>query len=217
MPHTQRAITDAAALKALAHPLRMDLLESLVLHGPRTATQLADLLGESPSNCSWHLRKLAQHGFVEEVSGTPGRNRPWRAASEGLVWGEGEEDAETSAAGDALTDLLLEREMNRLRASRKAEPHEPPEWRVASTLSQSQLWLTADEAKEIADRLRDLLLSHIERTHDPSLRPDGARLVSLVGWLAPRPLPAEPPQAPKHPADKEDPEAPTDPAEGETP
>ena len=122
MPHTQRAITDAAALKALAHPLRMDLLESLVLHGPRTATQLADLLGASPSNCSWHLRKLAQHGFVEEVTGTPGRNRPWRAASEGLVWGEGAADAETSAAGAALTDLLREREMTRRRGRAARTP-----------------------------------------------------------------------------------------------
>ena len=64
MPPTRRRVTDADALKALAHPLRMALLGALVTEGPLTASQAAALLSESPSNCSWHLRKLAEHGFV---------------------------------------------------------------------------------------------------------------------------------------------------------
>ncbi|MGH3444839.1 MAG: winged helix-turn-helix domain-containing protein, partial [Nocardioidaceae bacterium] len=64
MPLTSRRVQDAAALKALSHPLRVALLGALVTEGPMTATQAAALLDESPSNCSWHLRKLAEHGFV---------------------------------------------------------------------------------------------------------------------------------------------------------
>ena len=91
MPLARRRITDPEALKVLAHPLRMALLGALVTEGPMTASQAAALLEESPSNCSWHLRKLAEHGFVREARGGTGRNRPWQAVSEGLEWGPDEQ------------------------------------------------------------------------------------------------------------------------------
>ncbi len=185
MPPHRRRITEAAALKALAHPARMALLGALVTEGPLTASQAAELVGESPSNCSWHLRRLAEHGFVAEAGGGTGRNRPWRAVSEGLEWGEHEEDPATRLAADALTDVLLERELQRLRAARAGRDRESPEWQQATGVSQSALWLTAAEAADLGERLRELLLTHSERLHDPASRPEGARLVSLVGWLVP--------------------------------
>ena len=155
MEPNRRTLSDAADLKALAHPLRLDLLEILVLRGPRTATQLAAELGGSPSNCSWHLRKLAEHGFVTEVPGATGRQRPWQAVSEGLRWAEGEDDEpEASAAGHALTDMMLTRELQRLRAAQEAERFEPPEWREASNVVQSALWLTAEEGKQFFEVCR---------------------------------------------------------------
>lgn len=187
MEPNRRTLSDAADLKALAHPLRLDLLEILVLSGPRTATQLAAELGSSPSNCSWHLRKLAEHGFVTEVPGATGRQRPWQAVSEGLRWAEGEDDeTEASAAGHALTDMMLTRELQRLRAAQESERFEPPEWREASNVVQSALWLTAEEAKQVSTQLQDLLMTHFDRLHHPERRPEGARLVSVVGWLVPR-------------------------------
>lgn len=183
----RRTITDAADLKAIAHPLRMDLLEALTIHGPMTATQLAGRLGESPSNCSWHLRKLAEHGFVTEVEGVKGRSRPWRTTSEGMSWGKGENDLEpeASAAGHALTDVLLERELRRLRAARRFEQDEAPEWREAASVMQSGLWLTAEEAREVSQELEALFMTHHDRMRHPEHRPEGARLVALVGWLTP--------------------------------
>jgi DNA-binding transcriptional ArsR family regulator len=183
----RRTITEAAALKALAHPLRMDLLEALYVLGPRTATQLAKHLGQSPSNCSWHLRKLAEHGFVTEVEGVAGRNRPWQVTAESLAWGKGDTEPETSAAGHALTEVMLAREVQRLMAAQRAEHLEPQEWRDATTLVQSGLWLTAEEAKEISTQMEELMMSHLDRLRHPERRPDGARLVSVVGWLALRP------------------------------
>lgn len=181
-----RAITDAAALKALAHPLRMDLLESLLVDGPGNATELAHRLGDSPSNCSWHLRKLAEHGFVSEVEGATGRSRPWRATSEGVSWGKADAAPEVTQAGHGLTDMLLSRELQRLRAAQAVEHLEPPEWREASTVVQSALWLTAEEAEEISQELKALLMRHFDRMSHPERRPEGARLVSTVAWLSPR-------------------------------
>ena len=185
MPISRRRVTDAASLKALAHPVRLALLELLVTDGPKTASQAGALLGETPANCSWHLRKLAEHGFVREVTGVPGRSRPWRAVTEGLTWEDDTEDAEASAAADALMDMLLERELQRLRAARAAAPSEPEEWRHTVGVNQSQVWLTPEETKELSDAMLELFLRHADRLTDPDRRPEGARLISLVGWVAP--------------------------------
>ncbi len=184
-----RHVRDAAALKALAHPLRVALLGTLVTEGPMTASQAAARVDDTPSNCSWHLRKLAEHGFVREARSGTGRNRPWQAVSEGLSWGD-DTDAEQAdraaeLAADALTDVLVERELQRLRAARASRDREPTEWREATGLMHTQLWLTAEEAARLRASLSALLRTHIERAGSAELRPDGARLVSLVGWLVP--------------------------------
>jgi hypothetical protein len=125
---------------------------------------------------------------VREARGGTGRNRPWQAVSEGLEWGTDEDGQEASGvriAADALTDLLVERVVQRLRAARGARDTEPADWRDATGLVQSQLWLTAAEATALKAELTDLLLRHAERSGRPDLRPEDARLVSLVGWLVP--------------------------------
>ena len=60
-----RRVTDAKTMRALAHPVRISLIELLIIAGPMTATQAAEKIGESPSTCSFHLRQLAKYGFVE--------------------------------------------------------------------------------------------------------------------------------------------------------
>ncbi|MFZ5849184.1 MAG: ArsR/SmtB family transcription factor [Actinomycetota bacterium] len=183
----RRQLTDPETLKALAHPLRMELVESLRVHGAQTATELAARLGSSPSNCSWHLRKLAEHGFVTEAEQGPGRSRPWQAAREGLTWDEADAAPEIRTAGQALTETLLGRELRLLSAAQRSLPDESPAWRRSGTVVQSVAWLTADEAMQLSAELGELMMRHVDRLDDPEKRPEGARLVSLVGWLALRP------------------------------
>ena len=78
-PHL--ALTDPRMIRAIAHPVRMALIEAMEQTESRTitATQASELLGESPANCAFHLRTLAKYGFVEEAGGGRGRERPWRA------------------------------------------------------------------------------------------------------------------------------------------
>lgn len=54
-----REVTEAGTLRALAHPVRVALIEVLSLHGPMTAPEAGDEIGESPTTCSFHLRQLA--------------------------------------------------------------------------------------------------------------------------------------------------------------
>src|SRR5665811_909267 len=102
MAHPQRTLDDPRSLRAVAHPVRLGILEQLTIHGPMTATELADQLDETPSNCSWHLRKLAEHSFVEEAEGGVGRKRPWQIVSVGMQWGDVDESPELARAGDCL-------------------------------------------------------------------------------------------------------------------
>ncbi|MCQ8771014.1 ArsR/SmtB family transcription factor [Streptomyces telluris] len=72
---------DARSLRGLAHPLRMQIFELLSLDGPATATGLSERLGENTGTVSWHLRHLAEHGFIEEEAGRgTKRERWWRRA-----------------------------------------------------------------------------------------------------------------------------------------
>src|SRR4051794_23146766 len=66
-----RRLSDPRELQALAHPVRIGIMELLTVSGPLTATELADMLDETPANCSWHLRKLAEHAFVDEAGAGP--------------------------------------------------------------------------------------------------------------------------------------------------
>jgi DNA-binding transcriptional ArsR family regulator len=80
MPTSPRRVTgDARRWKALAHPLRQEMLRHLDRNGPATSTTLASALGESTGTTSYHLRVLADAGVIEEAPGHgDGRERWWR-------------------------------------------------------------------------------------------------------------------------------------------
>ena len=73
-----RELTDPKAMRALAHPVRLALLEAFADTDTLTATEAGERVGESPANASFHLRQLAKYGFVEEADGGTGRRRPWK-------------------------------------------------------------------------------------------------------------------------------------------
>jgi hypothetical protein len=88
-------------------------------------------------------------------------------------------------AGQALSDVLISREVDRLHDSQTRIREDDVRWRVAAASAQSMLWLTADELEEINLAVRDLFLRHVDRHEDPTLRPPGARLCGLVAWGVP--------------------------------
>src|SRR5918994_7100067 len=87
---SRKQITDIRVLAALAHPVRVELLDYLLSAGPSTATQCAEVAEATPSACSYHLRHMERHGLVERVPGShgsDGRERLWRAAATGFSFG----------------------------------------------------------------------------------------------------------------------------------
>lgn len=185
MPYRENELTDPRALRAVAHPVRLALLEQLMINGAATASQLGDRIEESPANCSWHLRKLAEHGLVEEASGGRGRERPWQATSQGMTWDDSRGSSDQVLAGDALGRVLIERELARLSDSRRRVRDDSAAWQDASDVSQSLMWLTPEELGSINAQVRELFQRHLDRHEHPERRPEGARLCGLVQWGVP--------------------------------
>jgi len=173
-------LTDPRALRALAHPVRLSLVGALRRDGPLTATRAGELIGESATTCSFHLRQLAKYGFVEEAGGGRGRERPWRATGTFTSWPSVAPTGELAAAADALTQLVAERYLEQVLRWLERRPDEPEEWREAAQLGDTIAWVTAAELEEVSGRVRELLAPFVERQVDPSLRPEGARLVNYL-------------------------------------
>lgn len=183
---------DPKALRAMAHPVRLRLLEELALGGPMTATELGDRVGQSAANCSWHLRQLAQYGFVAEAGGGTGRQRPWRIVLARNSWGEGELDDELELAGAALSEVMLDREVEAMRAAMTATRKEPEPWRDAAFVQQSLSWLTAAELAAAQQEISAVLFRYFDRVGDATLRPADARPIRFIAWGVPaRPLTEE--------------------------
>ena len=104
-----RDLTESAALKALAHPLRQQMLRQLNRDGPATSTSLAQALGQNTGTTSYHLRRLAEQGFVEELPDRGrGRERWWQARSQDIRFPpRSRMDPDTRAAFDEFGRLGL--------------------------------------------------------------------------------------------------------------
>lgn len=178
-------LSDPRAMRALAHPLRLTLLELVSEEGTLTATRAAELTGEHTASCSFHLRQLAKYGFIEEASGAVGRERPWKLASAGFRWAAHPQDDEAASAADALTALLLDRDLRALRSWLERRRADDPEWRDAALTSRSLLYLTQDELRSIGQQLIDLQAPYLRRTAEPSERPSDSVPVNLLAFAFP--------------------------------
>jgi DNA-binding transcriptional ArsR family regulator len=186
-PAQGRLISDPRTMRALAHPVRLALLETLGREGELTATRAGELLDESPGNMSWHLQTLAKYGYVEEAGGGKGRSRPWRIASVSNRFRTAAEDREAEAAGEALESIAADRAYSRLRqwwARRASYPHA---WRDAAFRADSIGYLTAAEMSELGDEIAELFGRYQNRVLDKRLRPADAEPVKLVAYGHPIP------------------------------
>jgi DNA-binding transcriptional ArsR family regulator len=168
--HDQLEIDDPRAMRALAHPVRLELLAALS-EGPLTATQCAEHVGESPQSCSYHLRTLAKYGFVEPAAAGNGRERPWRKVARGLRW-SGDTD---SGAARALAGTFLARDFRLVQEYLAAPSEEWPE----PMYSQAVLRLTPAEGQELSEAIFELL-----RPYFTNVREDVPEAAVDVWWAS---------------------------------
>lgn len=152
---------DLDSLKALAHPLRVRLFDTLSLYGASTASGVAERLGESSGATSYHLRQLEKHGFVREVEGRgSARERWWERVPGGINLSR--RDVLETPAGRAASDIVMEQwEKNKQRLLSDFVEHGfdelPQEWTEASAISTMNVMLTRAQLAELV-RLVDTTL-----------------------------------------------------------
>jgi DNA-binding transcriptional ArsR family regulator len=151
---------DFASLKALAHPLRVQIFDMLSTYGNFTASGLAERLGESSGATSYHLRQLAKHGFVEELEGMgSGRERWW-----GRVHGSvnvATDDVAASPAGRSSA-LMVYRQMRYTEDqlldawAERAFDEVSKEWRDAASQSIMNRRMTVDQLAEFTQAVMEI-------------------------------------------------------------
>ncbi len=170
----------SAGLRALSHPVRLRMLGLLRREGPATATSLARCLGLNTGATSYHLRQLAEHGFIEEETERGNaRDRWWRAVHESTRMSSGGADQEAEAGYLQTVALMYGELLARAAAER---PFLPSAWDEAVTLSDWPLRLTPSAAR----RLLETLIEAIENTPD-----DPAAEATYTIQLGAFPLPGQ--------------------------
>lgn len=181
-------ITDPQSMRALAHPLRLQLMDLLGLEAELTATQCAERTGESVASCSFHLRMLAKYGYVEPGE-QRGREKPWRLVSRSRTIGPDVDDPDSVREAGAFAQVIVDREATRLKRTIARAADLGPAWVDSMTIRTSSMWMTLEELEAMMERLGEfqdeLKERFAARRDDPSLRPDGARVVHFLGALSP--------------------------------
>jgi DNA-binding transcriptional ArsR family regulator len=183
-PADKLELTDPRAMRALAHPARLAILELLHAQGTANATECAHEVGGSPQAASYHLRALAKWGLVRPAESADGRETRWALAAQKIEFANYEDSPAAHAAARAIGRRVLEHDEKLIQGYIGAEPDEPKEWRDAATLSSSNAYLTAAELVELGQEV-EAVLKRYERP-DPADRPDGARRVHIVFRAFPR-------------------------------
>lgn len=185
---------DKGALKALAHPLRVQIYDILTQYGPQTASSLAAMTGESSGSTSYHLRALAKHELIREAPdrGT-GRERWWERPRGGVSFTNPE--AVKTPAGRAVSQVVLGEFLTRRHQQLMRYVNESlldstlPESDEA-LISTSTIPLTAEQNAELIERLQAVIDEFSQRYRDqksPDARPVNIRAdVFPLGTEGPR-------------------------------
>lgn len=173
---------DMRSLRALAHPLRVSILELLSRHGAQTASSLAERLGESSGATSYHLRQLAKHDFVHEVEGKGTARERWWERRAGPLAIVTRDLATDPASREAARLVTREFEKNRGAALAEFMEHGfddlPAEWTDAASISAHNLQLSVEEFAEVT-RALDEAVNHILEPYRGPGRSDKSRSVQV--------------------------------------
>jgi DNA-binding MarR family transcriptional regulator len=174
-------VVDPIALRALAHPLRLQLLDALAVRGRATASQLADDLGETSGATSYHLRQLARHGFIEELPGVgTTRERWWQPVTGGWSMPASlHRQPAVAAIAGTVTSTLLENSHRRAMQFLRELTRWPLRWQRVVAGQTAHIELDPDQLRAFGLEVEAL----IERYRAMAPGPDARRVrVELLAY-----------------------------------
>ncbi|MEU7340881.1 ArsR/SmtB family transcription factor [Streptomyces sp. NPDC007074] len=186
-PEPGSVVLDAKGLRALAHPVRVQLVGLLRKYGPSTATRLAERLGVNSGTASYHLRQLGAAGFVEEdTERGNARERWWRSVHQRTELNDPElAEREPEAALAYLQSVAAAYTLRTQRAVNELQTM-PRTWRDTFDMSDWALRLTPEEAASLREELQAVIARYREDTPEAAGdAPDGAERVAVITHLVP--------------------------------
>lgn len=184
---------DAGALKALAHPLRVQIFDLLASQGPQTASSLAAMVGETSGATSYHLRALAAHDLIREVPDRGTARERWWERPKGRIDVPGPDEkmspAKRAAAQIVTSEFFRLRHEALLAYLNRSESEVPEEWREIGLTMTTHLDMTAAQARELRTEIQALVDGAIERFRGQT-GPD-VRRVSLRADIFDLPAPRD--------------------------
>lgn len=187
---------DPQLLRAIAHPVRNRILAELDARGSLRAADVARALDLPANQASFHLRQLAKYGLVEEDpgAGRDKRDRVWRAAApEGFSVEMSEVERQPGGEAAARVFRRTKREWGH-HVVDAVLADGPKEKGTFSTLTDSALLLTREEAKALAAELDEVVQRWAEHGRDGDEDRDGAPRSTFLyyGMLLPYPATTAP-------------------------
>lgn len=182
-----RVLSDIDALKALAHPLRQQLLDRLQRHGSATSADLAVQFAADRGATSYHLRQLERFGFIEEdVDRSAGRRRYWRAIPQDIRLPLRPADPEVAAAADEIGRQWYARAERELTTYLK-DRNSYGDFALAAQHSFGHTTLNADELARFGEEYLAFLNRWCHRPEDAS---PGGRPITVLFNAFPTPDPS---------------------------
>lgn len=169
-------VLDTATMKALSHPLRVQIVGLLRRYGPATATTLAQRLGINTGATSYHLRQLAAYGLiVEDEAQGNARDRWWKASHQRTYLKSS--DFRSDETTGYLTAIAEVHAAN-LRLAAQEAPTLSDEWRNTGAMNDYWLLLTPEQTAEMLEDLYEVVSRY--RSHeDVDGAPETARRVTV--------------------------------------
>lgn len=173
-------LTDERALDALAHPMRSRILALLRVEGLATATTLGQRIGESSGATSYHLRRLAVVGLVEEdVERGSRKERWWRASEQVIQWSAADflGNPKAHQATVAMRRNYYAWQARLLEQRLRDEELWDPTWVKAANDSDDYLTLTPSQADAMAKEIWEVV-----QRYRADASPDDENAAKVIWW-----------------------------------
>lgn len=164
----RRRLDDPRTIRALAHPVRLALLQMLLQRGPLTATEAGEAVGVSASAASFHLRQLARYGYVEDSGEGTGRRRPWRAAPEVQDVPVAELTGEAALAASELDRVLAARAARQYDEWLRTRTSHPQKVQSVAKDVNAVLHLSVGEIEQLQQRLSAVVEEYLSSSQQPA-------------------------------------------------
>jgi predicted ArsR family transcriptional regulator len=184
----RRLLDDPRAIRALAHPLRLELWSIVGRSSRITTAAAARELEISHGLASHHLHQLAKYGFVEQVGGADNRERPWQLVATSISHAGIEEKPGGTEAVAVLEQVAAERALEGFLDWQERRSRWAAGWREHTGLGQSTVYLTEQELGVLVAAIDSLINEYAEQRplDDLTSRPTGAVAVEFTKFIVPR-------------------------------